>query len=59
MSQLRNHYFDGGKMLHETDYDFLSRQKAALEQEIQREEKKFLRCEETILKLKTLCKIRF
>jgi len=52
MSQLRNHHFDGGKMLHETDYDFLSRQKAALEQEIQREEKKFLRCEETILKLK-------
>ncbi len=52
MSQLRNHHFDGGKMLHETDYDFLSRQKAALEQEIQREERKFALCKKTILKLK-------
>ena len=45
--------FDGEKMLWETDYDFLSRQKAALEQEIQREERKFALCEETISKLKS------
>ena len=53
MPQLRPiRYFDGEKMLWETDYDFLLRQKAALEQEIKCEKRKFALCEETILKLK-------
>ena len=54
MPQLRPiRYFDGKKVLCETNYDFFTRQKAALEQEIQCEEKKFLRCEETISKRKS------
>ena len=53
MPQLRPiRYFDGKKMLWETDYDFLLRQKAALEQEIKCEERKIALCKETILKLK-------
>lgn len=53
MPQLRPiSYFDGKKMLWETDHDFLLRQKAALEQEIKCKERKFALCEETILKLK-------
>jgi predicted nucleic acid-binding Zn-ribbon protein len=53
MPQLRRiRYFDGEIMLHETNWDFLTRQEEALEEEVERQEKNFFRCEETILKLK-------
>jgi hypothetical protein len=45
-------HFDGEKMSHETNWSFLTRQKEALKEEIERQERKFLRCEETNLKLK-------
>jgi hypothetical protein len=48
-----SHYFDGEKMSHETNGDFLTRQEEALKEEIERQERKFLRCEETISKLKS------